>query len=105
MWEAHESTIRYRECTAHLGSGRYVRDARSKLTNAGAVFDLSERPGARYPFPSTQPIPKPEPPAPRLQTALEGMNAHDPNKDSTPKPETPPKPEKPGTKKKQADTK
>ena len=84
-----------------LRNDRYVREARWKLTQSGDFFDMKDAPWQEIPVPADTTDSEAKAARSRLQTALDGMLAQDPNKASTVNPATPPATEKPAKKKKQ----
>jgi arylsulfatase A len=84
-----------------LRNDRYVREARWKLTQSGDFFDMKDAPWQEIPVPADTTDSEAKAARSRLQTALDGMLAQDPNNASTVNPATPPATEKPAKKKKQ----
>jgi arylsulfatase A-like enzyme len=83
-----------------LRNDRFVRDASWKLTQAGAFFDMRDAPWQEIPVAADTTDPAAQAARLRLRTALDGMLAQDPNRDSAPKPAPPPTTEKSAGRKK-----
>jgi arylsulfatase A len=83
----------------------YVRNARWKLTQAGDFFDMKDAPWREIAVPADTTDPEAKAARSRLQSALDGMLAQDPNKESAGKRDTSPATEQPAkTKKKKRQT-
>jgi arylsulfatase A len=83
-----------------LRNDRYVRDARWKLTQAGGLFDMKDAPWREIPVPADTADSEAKAARSRLQSALDGMLAQDPNKESAVHRDTAPAADKPAKKKK-----
>lgn len=79
----------------------YVRDARWKLTNAGGFFDMRDAPWQEIPVSADTSDPEAKAARARLQTALDGMLAQDPNRESEVKSDASSASEEPAKKRKE----
>ena len=83
-----------------LRNDRYVRDARWKLTQAGDFFDMQDAPWQEIPVSADTTDAEVKAARDKLQAALDGMIAQDPNKDAATIPTPATQNEQPAKKKK-----